>query len=172
MYQTLRSCVATANIIKVVLRSYSLVKIFNKISQIIFDQIELHIHRINWENRKGERESRMCLTGLERNDEVENIKNVVEWKWSWRVSENDMTEKVYSCIVERWEGEEWLKRTASSEIVFCKSLKPRELGHSLPLVCYFRVFNSVDSIHEICRWLDSKLGPLVSEATYLPRLLV
>ena len=78
MYQTLRSCVATANIIKVVLRSYSLVKIFNKISQIIFDQIELHINRINWENRKGERESRMCLTGLERNDEVENIKNVVE----------------------------------------------------------------------------------------------
>ena len=46
------------------------------------------------------------------------------------------------------------------------------MGHSRPLILYFRLFNTVDSKHifniKFCHWLDSNHGPLELEATALP----
>ena len=47
-----------------------------------------------------------------------------------------------------------------------------KMGHSRPLILYFRLFNTQLTITKcsiiFCRWLDSNRGPLVSEATALP----
>ena len=47
------------------------------------------------------------------------------------------------------------------------------MGHSRPLLLYFRLFNTFDSniignTYKVCQWLDSNRVYLVSEATALP----